>query len=80
MNPVYIPKRRRPLSTAREGEEVNIIRIEGGRRVSRRLMEMGLSSSSRIKVVQNSGGPVIIVCKRTRMALGRGVSQKILVE
>ncbi|MFO8051110.1 MAG: FeoA family protein [Thermoplasmatota archaeon] len=80
MNPIYLPKNRRPLSTAKNGEIVVIREIAGGRRVNLRLSELGLGPGSRITVLRNSGGPVIVFYGDTRMALGHGVASKVLVE
>ena len=80
LNPTYRPRRRRLLSSVDEGETVRVVGIGGGRGVCRRLGDMGLSNNSVISIIQNSGGPVVIRCGDTRMALGRGISNKITVE
>jgi ferrous iron transport protein A len=80
MNPIVIPKHRRTLSRVDEGEDVRVISVAGGRGVHRRLRELGIGSGSSVKVVQNSGGPVIVLIGESRMGLGRGVADKILVE
>jgi len=76
------PVLRKPryLSMVREGESVRIKDIQGGAGVTIRLREMGLSPGGMVSVVQNSGGPVIIQSCGSRIALGRGVSSKIMVE
>lgn len=80
MNPIAIPARRRTLSRVHEGEDVVVIQVEGGRGVHRRLRELGIGSGSRMKVIQNTGGPVIVLIGDSRMGLGRGVAEKIVVE
>ena len=80
MNPIYIPKIRRPLSFVLDGERVVVKEINGGRGLNRRLCELGIGIGAAITVMQNSGGPVIISMGGCRMALGKGVSTKILVE
>jgi ferrous iron transport protein A len=70
----------RRLSSVHEGEKVRITGIEGGARVRIRLREMGLAPGGNVEVLQNSGGPVIIMSGSSRIALGRGVSSKITVE
>ncbi|MGA1792357.1 MAG: FeoA family protein [Thermoplasmatota archaeon] len=80
MNPIYLPKTRRPLSHAKEGEKVTVREVNGGRGVNKRLSELGIGVGSTMTVVQNGGGPVIVCYGDCRMALGHGVSMKILVE
>ncbi len=80
MNPITIPRVRRPLSNVKEGEKVTVMLIKGGRGVNRRLSELGIGTGSEIKMVQNSGGPVIVVVGDSRMGLGHGVASKIEVE
>jgi ferrous iron transport protein A len=42
---------------------------------------MGLSVGSRLKVLQNRGhGPLLVLVRDTRIALGRGEALKIMVE
>ena len=70
----------RPLSEVTEGQTVNIIRIDGGRDLRSRLTTMGLLPKTRIKVVRNGkSGPFVISVKNSKMALGRGVVDKIMV-
>ena len=70
----------RPLSEVTEGQTVNIIRIDGGRDLRSRLTTMGLLPKTRIKVVRNGkSGPFVISVKNSKMALGRGVADKIVV-
>ncbi|MEA3559456.1 MAG: FeoA family protein [Candidatus Thermoplasmatota archaeon] len=80
MNPIYIPKNKRPLSTVKDGERVVIRDIAGGRSVNLRLSELGLGVGSKVTVLQNAGGPVIVFYGDSRMALGRGVASKMIVE
>lgn len=55
--------------------------IQGGRELSSRLTSMGLSIGSELKILQNRHhGPVLVLVRDTRIALGRGEAIKILVE
>jgi ferrous iron transport protein A len=70
----------KPLSEVAEGQTVNIIRIDGGRDLRSRLTTMGLLPKTRIKVVRNGkSGPFVINVKNAKMALGRGIVDKIMV-
>ena len=62
---------------------VNLIftSVEGGRSAMRRLTDMGLIPGERLKVLQNSGhGPVTVLIKGAKVALGHGLVVKIIVE
>ena len=55
--------------------------VEGGCGVKQRLTDMGLIPGERFKLLQNTGyGPVSIILKGVRVALGHGVAEKILVK
>ncbi|MBN2044767.1 MAG: ferrous iron transport protein A [Anaerolineales bacterium] len=68
-----------PLCDAPIGQPVNLIEIIGGKKLHRRLVELGLTPGVRLKVMQDSGGPLIIAVRDSRIALGRGMAQKIMV-
>jgi Fe2+ transport system protein FeoA len=60
---------------------VRLVSIEGGKMLRKRLAELGLSAGDKVRVVQRHGhGPLILAIKEdTRMAIGRGMAEKILV-
>ncbi|HHB91001.1 MAG TPA: ferrous iron transport protein A [Anaerolineae bacterium] len=70
----------RPLSAVPRGESVRLVRIDAGRRLTRRLAELGLTPGVVMQVVHKNGGPMLIAVRGARLALGRGVTDKILVE
>jgi Fe2+ transport system protein FeoA len=62
------------------GEEVVIERLLGGKKVQQRLADMGLTPGTTIEVIKASGpGPIIVAFRGSRIALGHGLSQKVLV-
>ena len=70
----------RPLSEVTEGQTVNIIRIDGGRGLRVRLTTLGLLPNTRVTVIHNGrSGPFVISVKKSKMALGRGMVDKIMV-
>ena len=72
-----------PLGALTVGTEAKITRIYGGRGIVRRLSEMGFTPGTKVKIVHNHNpyvGPVLVEVKDSRIALGRGVSMKIMVE
>jgi Fe2+ transport system protein FeoA len=70
-----------PLSYARVGEVVYIHAVHAGRRLRRRLLDLGLVRGTCVRVMQRGmGGPVIVAVNQdSRLALGACMSQKIVV-
>jgi ferrous iron transport protein B len=68
-----------PVTSLGEGEEGIIHLLSGGEALTRRLAGMGIVPGTRIKVLRNSGGLIIVLASETRVALGRGQAEKILV-
>jgi ferrous iron transport protein A len=62
--------------------EAGIVRaLNGGKELSSRLASLGVTPGTIIFVVQNFGrGPVMIMVRDTRIALGRGEAQTVLVD
>jgi Fe2+ transport system protein FeoA len=59
---------------------VRIVSIVGGRGVREHLFDMGLDVGIEVEVLkQGSPGPFLIAFKETRLAIGHGVAQKIMV-
>jgi ferrous iron transport protein A len=55
--------------------------IRGGRDLASRLSAMGLAGGTPIEVLQNPRrGPLLVLVRDTRIALGRGEAAKIVVE
>ena len=69
------------LSRIDPGEEVTLIDIDGGRGLRSKLYSMGLVPGITLKILNRSGsGPVMIALKDSRLAIGRGMAEKIVVE
>ena len=69
------------LIAVRSGELVRIQTLRGGHHFMSRLASLGFTPGARLRVVQNYGrGPIIVNVRDTRVALGRGEAEKILVE
>lgn len=71
-----------PLSFAPRGERVTLMEIRAGNRLRKRLSDLGLHIGMQVRVVQDDmHGPLILaVTDDARLALGRGMAQKIMVE
>lgn len=69
-----------PLAMAKPGENVVIKDIMGGRHARSRLASMGLRRGDSLEIINNNGlGRLIVGHGSTRLAMGRGMAQKIMV-
>ena len=70
-----------PLSLVQVGRKVRLISVDSGFGLRSRLTAMGLVPGVEIAVLKHSmHGPFIIEVKGSRIMLGRGMAQKIVVE
>jgi Fe2+ transport system protein FeoA len=79
-----------PLTELRNGETGVLTSIKtsrgrhhgGGWGFEKRLMDMGLTPGTRVTVVKSAPfhGPLEILVRGSRLALGRGMAEKIFVE
>jgi Fur family ferric uptake transcriptional regulator len=76
-------KRRKPLmplAMANSREQIVIREITVGSSKQRELQDMGLRTGNTIEVINNTGrGRIILAHGQTRIAIGRGIAQKIMV-
>ncbi len=63
-----------------EGEVAIIRGIHGGAGIKNRLASIGIYPGASVKIVKKAPGPCIIEVSGTRLAIGRGMASKILVE
>ncbi len=68
-----------PLAMAQEGDRVRITFLRGGRNLELRLTSLGLNVGSELQVSQRQGGNLVVIRGETRLALGEGMAQKIMV-
>jgi len=72
---------RMPLIMLPEGAQASVVEVHGGRGLCRRLAEMGFNVGDEVRMIKNHRpGPVVVEVKDSRVALGRGVTMKIMVE
>jgi ferrous iron transport protein A len=72
---------RMPLIMLPEGAQASVVEVHGGRGLCRRLAEMGFNVGDKVRMIKNHRpGPVVVEVKDSRVALGRGVTMKIMVE
>ena len=70
------------LSNLRLGEEAVVSFIRGGKAACQRLLDMGLTSGTPVRVVNAAPfhGPMEISVRGTTIALGRGLAEHVFVE
>mgnify|MGYP001150329353 CR=1 FL=1 len=69
-----------PLAMAKPGERVVIREMAGGKTAKSRMADMGLRLDDHVEIISNSGeGRLILGHDCTRLAIGRGIAQKIMV-
>jgi Fe2+ transport system protein FeoA len=72
--------REQSLSEIPAGQRVRITGHRGGRLLRARLLAMGLNLGREVEILQNNRGLIIVGINGGRVALGRGISQKIQTE
>ena len=69
------------LSKAASGQQAKLISIEAGRGLTHRLAELGLTPGVELSVVQaDRSGPILVLVRGSRIALGRGMAHKLIIE
>jgi ferrous iron transport protein A len=69
-----------PLRMAREGEQVRIVSLNGGRGFLDRLAGLGLRIGEQVEVIHNRmDGKLLLGHESTRLFLGGGMAHKIQV-
>ncbi len=67
-----------PLAQVPPGKRVRITGYQGGRMLRARLLALGLNLGKEVDILQNNRGLIIVGLNGGRVALGRGISQKVL--
>ncbi len=71
---------KRLLIQVEEGQTVTVIKIGGGRGMRMRLTTLGLLPNTHVTMIHSArSGPFVIGVKNSKLALGRGVVEKIIV-
>jgi Fur family ferric uptake transcriptional regulator len=68
------------LAQVPAGQKVRITGHWGGRMLRARLLALGLNLGQEVEVLQNNRGLIIVGLNGGRVALGRGISQKVFTE
>lgn len=67
------------LIQLKEGDRCKVARIQAGHSATRRLYEMGFNTGAQIEILKNDRGPMIVGLGGHKIALGRGLAEKMLV-
>ena len=69
-----------PLAIVQAGRRVRLIAVDAGHGLQSRLAALGLVPGVEIEVLRNSmHGPFLVEVRGSRIMLGRGMAQKIIV-
>ena len=68
------------LSSLKKDEFCRISSICGGKSARRRLCELGLNKGVLVQVVKNDIGPLILNIQGHKLAIGKGLASKIIIE
>lgn len=74
MNNIFIP-----LNAISIGRQAEVGNLQGGEIMCKKLMEMGVNKGAIVEIMSNDSGPLIIRVGETRLVLGRGMAQKVMV-
>lgn len=65
------------LSDTPVGQKVKMVAISGGKQLTRRLLALGLTVGSELEVLHHRGRGVVVAKQGNRVALGKGIAEKI---
>lgn len=69
-----------PLTIVGTGRKVRLLALLTGRECAARLASLGLVPGAEIEVLRNAEhGPFMVAVKGSRVVLGRGVAQRVMV-
>ena len=74
------PQSTTSLLTLKNGHSARISSIEGSKQLVRRMLALGLRVGAEVNMINHRGRSVVIQNAGTRVALGHGVAEKLLVE
>ncbi|MCD6328408.1 ferrous iron transport protein A [bacterium] len=70
-----------PLTTAKLGQKVMLKSIDAGRGLRSRLNAMGIVPGVDLVVMNTTfAGPMVVMVKKSKVILGRGIATKMMVE
>lgn len=70
----------RTLTAFNKGDSGQVSSIDAGKCATKRLYEMGFNTGASVKIIKNDAGPVIVSLQGNKVALGRGLAGKIILD
>ena len=67
------------LASARPGDLVRVTGVIANKQLKKRLVSMGVLVNSRLRVIQRRGSATVVGFDASRIAIGSGMSQNIMV-
>ncbi|GAA5784319.1 hypothetical protein GCM10007860_33710 [Chitiniphilus shinanonensis] len=68
-----------PLPLATPGLPLRVVRLTAAGNACERLAGMGLYPGCEVRLMQSQGGNLVVAVGNSRLALGRGLAQQVLV-
>lgn len=68
-----------PLTMLNPGESASIVRVGGNEETKRFLENLGFVAGSEVKVIASNEGNIIAQIKESRVAVSKGIANKIMV-
>ncbi|MFR4165852.1 MAG: FeoA family protein [Dorea formicigenerans] len=68
-----------PLTMLNPGESASIVRVGGNEETKRFLENLGFVAGSVVKVISSNEGNIIAQIKESRVAVSKGIANKIMV-
>ena len=69
-----------PLTMLNPGESASIVRVGGNEKTKRFLENLGFVAGSEVKVISSNEGNIIAQIKESRVAVSKGIANKIMVQ
>lgn len=68
-----------PLTLADKGKDCVVVKIRGNDEARQFLESLGFVEGSKISIISEAGGNVIVKVRDSRIAIGRAMASKIMV-
>lgn len=69
-----------PLSLCKTGEVNKVIKVSGTDEVKSHLNDLGFVEGTEVSIINELAGNIIVSVKDSRVAIDRGLANKIMVE
>ena len=68
-----------PLSMAKAGDTVRVVRVRGGEELKRHLSNLGFVEGSEVHVVNQALGNIIVMVKGSRLGIDSKTAMRVMV-